>query len=131
MCLFESKNPQTRYNSNLFVLVYVVTSMAINFIIYRFFVFNSIMLEYITPHYLPNHERGDVVLKENEKREIMARLSFFETNGVKIYLDGNLSTPEEIADTYCLNEDCVYMPDYVISEKGSLEEVRFDKIKEF
>lgn len=129
--MFESKNPQTRYNSNLFVLVYVVTSMAIIFIIYRFFVFNSIMLEYITPHYLPNYEQGDGDLKENEKREIMARLSFFETNGVKIYLDGNLSTPEEIADTYCLNEDCVYMPDYVISEKGSLEEVRFDKIKEF
>lgn len=70
-------------------------------------------------------------MKEKEKKEIMARLSFFETNGVKIYLNGVLSTPEEIADTYYLNEDCIYMPDYVISDTGNLEEVRYDKVREF
>lgn len=64
-----------------------------------------------------------------EKLEIIKRLSQFVQKGVVLYLEGRLSTPEEVAECYCVNEDSIYMADYVLSEGGSLKEVRYDKIR--
>lgn len=60
--------------------------------------------------------------------EIISRLSKFVQKGVLIYIDGELSTPEEVVECYCVNEDSVYMPDYVMDEAGDLKELRYDKI---
>ena len=63
-----------------------------------------------------------------EKLEIIKRLSQFVQKGVVLYLEGKLSTPEEVAECQFVNEDSIYMPDYVLGEGGSLKEVRYDKI---
>lgn len=48
--------------------------------------------------------------------------------GIALYLDGQLATPEEIANRHFVNEQNIYMPDYVINNTGELVELRFDRI---
>ena len=50
-----------------------------------------------------------------------------ERDGVKLYVNGSVSTPEYIT-RHCVNEDTVYMPDYVTDESGKVKEIRYDKI---
>ncbi len=46
----------------------------------------------------------------------------------EVYIDNELTTLDE-ALTRCVQERSVYMPDYVLDEKGVLEQVRFDKVE--
>lgn len=55
------------------------------------------------------------------------RLEQMEKEGVKLYLNGVPSSTEYIM-MHCVNEDTVYMPDYVIDENGKLKEIRYDQI---
>ncbi len=64
---------------------------------------------------------------ENKQPAILSHLEKISQNGVTLYLNGHSATPDEIAKC-CVNEDTVYMPDYVTDEKGVLKEVRYDKI---
>lgn len=68
-------------------------------------------------------------MNEAEKASFEKQLAEVSKQGVALYLDGHVSTPEEIARTYAINEDLVYMPDYVVDETGTLREVRYDKIE--
>lgn len=58
---------------------------------------------------------------------LRSRLEELEEKGVKLYLNGRPSTTEYILKN-CVNEDTVYMPDYVTDESGRIREVRYDKI---
>lgn len=58
---------------------------------------------------------------------LRSRLKELEEKGVKLYLNGRPSTTEYILKN-CVNEDTVYMPDYVTDESGRIREVRYDKI---
>ena len=42
-------------------------------------------------------------------------------------VSGTLATSEYIV-RHCINEDTVYMPDYVTDESGRVKEIRYDKI---
>jgi len=44
-----------------------------------------------------------------------------------VYVDNELTTLEDALDR-CVRECSVYMPDYVVNDKGIVEQVRFDKI---
>lgn len=55
------------------------------------------------------------------------QLEQMEKEGVKLYLNGVPSSTEYIM-MHCVNEDTVYMPDYVIDENGKLKEIRYDQI---
>lgn len=48
-------------------------------------------------------------------------------NGIDLYIDGMRTSPEKLSQ--CINEDGVYMADYVWDDGGHLLEVRYDKIK--
>ena len=50
-----------------------------------------------------------------------------EKEGVKLYLNGVPSTTEYIVNN-CVNEDTVYMPDYVTDGRGRIKEIRYDRI---
>ncbi|HKM03273.1 MAG TPA: hypothetical protein VJZ04_01545 [Lachnospiraceae bacterium] len=65
---------------------------------------------------------------EKEKTEVIFRLSNFVRKGVILYIDGELSTLEDVVKCYCVNEESMYMPDYVMNEAGMLKELRYDKI---
>lgn len=58
---------------------------------------------------------------------LKVRLERMERDGVKLYVNGALSTSEYIM-RHCVNEDAVYMPDYVTDESGRVKEIRYDKI---
>ncbi|MDE7405215.1 MAG: hypothetical protein K2M81_08925 [Lachnospiraceae bacterium] len=55
------------------------------------------------------------------------QLEQMEREGVILYLNGVPSTTEYIMKN-CVNEDTIYMPDYVIDENGKIKEIRYDRI---
>ena len=58
---------------------------------------------------------------------ILSNLTNISEQGVALYLNGKASTPDEIA-ACCVNDEMLYMPDYVIDDKGAVTEVRYDKV---
>ena len=65
--------------------------------------------------------------KKSDTSALKLRLERMEKQGVKLYLDGAPSTTEYIIRN-CVNEDTVYMPDYVTDEHGIVKEIRYDRI---
>ncbi len=55
------------------------------------------------------------------------RLEQWERAGIRLYLDGRLSSSESIG-CICVGEDTQYMPDYVTDNEGKITEIRYDKI---
>ena len=58
---------------------------------------------------------------------LKSRLEQLEKEGAKLYLNGVPSTTEHIIKN-CVNEDTVYMPDYVTDGHGKIKEIRYDRI---
>ena len=56
-------------------------------------------------------------------------LSKAANEGAVLYINDKIAPPEIIAEC-CMEEAAVYMPDYVMDERGTLKEIRFDKIKD-
>lgn len=61
------------------------------------------------------------------KAALKSHLEQLEKEGVKLYLNGVPSTTEYIVNNY-VNEDTVYMPDYVTDGRGRIKEIRYDRI---
>ena len=72
---------------------------------------------------------GEIMTAKDERslQPLRARLEEMEREGVKLYVNGRLATSEYIV-RHCINEDTVYMPDYVTDESGRVKEIRYDKI---
>ncbi len=70
-------------------------------------------------------------MNEEEVRSVreMIRMQMqkVQERGVCLYVDDHPATPEEVA-CKCVQEQTVYMPDYVLNDMGVLEQVRFDRI---
>lgn len=58
---------------------------------------------------------------------LKSRLEDMEKEGVKLYLNGVPSTTEYIIRN-CVEEDTVYMPDYVTDRNGKIMEIRYDRV---
>ncbi len=69
-----------------------------------------------------------MTLKSNANSVPLAiSLSRLESEGVRLYLNGVPSNTENIVKN-CVNEDAVYMPDYVTDENGVVKEIWYDQI---
>lgn len=55
------------------------------------------------------------------------QLAEWEKTGVRLYLDGIPASSESIEQS-CVNEDTLYMPDYITDNQGRIKEIRYDKI---
>ncbi|MDD6491561.1 MAG: hypothetical protein PUG54_04935 [Firmicutes bacterium] len=66
-------------------------------------------------------------ISKSDADALKSQLEGMEKQGVKLYLNGVPSTTEFIISN-CVNEDTVYMPDYVTDEHGKIKEVRYDRI---
>lgn len=64
---------------------------------------------------------------QNMKDVLEHQLGNVHGKDVKVYMDDKQVTLEE-ALSRCVQEQVVYMPDYVLDENGALEQVRFDRI---
>ncbi len=58
---------------------------------------------------------------------LFLELQSYENQGITIWLEGFISTPMHVTSQISLNEENLYMRDYIFDE-GVLKEVRFDKI---
>lgn len=65
---------------------------------------------------------------ENEKL-LYLELHSFENQGITIWLEGAISDSKNVTNQISLNEENLYMRDYIF-EEGRLKEIRFDKINE-
>lgn len=63
--------------------------------------------------------------------DMLKTLSVASDEGVALYIDEHEATPHEIIHTHCVNEESVYMPDYVLDERGELVEIRYHKVDSF
>lgn len=63
-----------------------------------------------------------------DKQQLFIELMGIQGRGITIFLEGEKSTPETIADLLCIQEDNSYMRDYVY-DQGVLKELHFDKVR--
>ena len=66
-------------------------------------------------------------MRNSEKEILQKNLEVMCQNGIALFLEGEPATPVEIAGK-CVGEDCCYMADYVIDDKGVLTELRYDRV---
>lgn len=73
---------------------------------------------------------GEPGTKQNEAIErYVGGLMRYAEKGIPIYMDGELSGPDEWARLFELREDRMfYMGDYIQDEKGELKAICFDKV---
>lgn len=67
-------------------------------------------------------------MKQHEKQQMLTELSRYEQMGVSLYIDGRQEQSVDIVKTITLNEDSIYMPDYVQDTSGRIIQIRYDKI---
>lgn len=64
----------------------------------------------------------------NERENLFMELQSIENRGITIFFEGDPCDPKTAADRMTVNEDEIYMRDYVF-DRGVLKELRFDKVK--
>jgi len=64
-----------------------------------------------------------------ETAALRCELETYRKQGVPLWLDGCRSTPQSIEKAHQVAEDGVYMRDYVYNEKGEIEKLQFDLVK--
>ena len=64
---------------------------------------------------------------EDDSVLLKVKLKKLEKEGIRLFLNGVPSTTEYIIEN-CINEDTVYMPDYITDECGRIKEIRYDRI---
>ena len=67
--------------------------------------------------------------KEQQIRSLFTELAGYEKRGVYILLDGLLASPMQIVQAHTMREDGVYMRDYVLNDKGDVEELCFQNVE--
>ncbi len=67
--------------------------------------------------------------KEKRKREhLQAYLERLERSGAELFVDGEAVLPGE-AVRRTVQEECVYMADYIMEKPGKISQVRFDRVE--
>ncbi len=67
-------------------------------------------------------EKNDISSSSLKKQ-----LEKWEDAGIRLYLDGTPTSSESI-EKNCVNEDMLYMPDYITDKEGRIKEIRYNKI---
>lgn len=72
-------------------------------------------------------------MQEEEKayQDLFAELSEYERYGIRMCMEGESASPMQIAAAHMLKEQSSYMRDYVLDDYGHVEEVCFNKVKNF
>ena len=64
----------------------------------------------------------------DEQFRLYSELSYYDGAGIRLWLDGVPSTPEEIARACCAREGNSYMRDYVRNSSDKVTDIAFDCI---
>ena len=68
---------------------------------------------------------------EKKYHELFEELLEYERYGIPIKIDGKPASPLQITTAHMIQEDSVYMRDYILNEEGHVKELCFDKIKQY
>ncbi|MGI6007559.1 MAG: hypothetical protein ACOX8E_08740 [Ruminococcus sp.] len=68
--------------------------------------------------------------KKKKDHALRRELDTYARQGILLCLDGQPSTPKEIEKACSVAEKGTYMRDYIQNERGELEKLEFDLIKE-
>ena len=63
-------------------------------------------------------------------KPLKSELKLYRRQGVRLFLNGNPSTPKCIAKACMIAEDGGYMRDYTADEEGRIAKVNFEHIRE-
>lgn len=67
--------------------------------------------------------------EKNERKQYLDGLKRYREKGIPIYIDGQISNPEDWEKLFEVREDGMfYMGDYVQADAGELKEIRFDRV---
>lgn len=80
-----------------------------------------------TEEYL--HDLGNDKQKEQIRESLKLQLARVQREGVRLYVDDTPASPDEVAQR-CVQEQIVYMPDYVLDDNGTLKQVRYDRVRD-
>lgn len=70
------------------------------------------------------------MLQKDDQQDMKERLEEIVKEGAELYLDGKRVSAEELAQSCCVNEEAVYMPDYVTDQEGRLTQLRYDRVRQ-
>lgn len=79
-------------------------------------------------------KRSDQIMEKGKRRDntdarLKKMLMRYRNKGVKIFLEGQPSTPQEVVEKLMVREDQVFMPDYVTDLNNRLVQIRYDLVK--
>lgn len=69
------------------------------------------------------------MLQKNTMHDMREHLEGLAKEGTDLYLEGRKVSAAELAWAYCVNEEAVYMPDYVVNQDGRLTQLRYDRVR--
>ena len=58
----------------------------------------------------------------------MKMLRHYQKDGIKIFFEDHLSSPQEVVRMMMVHDDEVFMPDYVMDKHDRLVQIRFDQV---
>ncbi len=61
--------------------------------------------------------------------ELMMQLGDYVQQGIPIFFDNVPSTPFEVVNNIAVNENEVYMADFVRDDRGNLTQIRYDHVR--
>ncbi|MBQ7724240.1 MAG: hypothetical protein IJT63_01410 [Lachnospiraceae bacterium] len=64
----------------------------------------------------------------SSKLNLLSTLSYYANHGIKLFVQDRPASPEQTVMTV-MEEGGSYMADYVDDDKGSLSEIRFDRVE--
>ncbi len=64
----------------------------------------------------------------SSKLSLLSTLSYYANHGIKLFVQNRPASPEQTVMTV-MEEGGSYMADYVDDDKGSLSEIRFDRVE--
>lgn len=67
---------------------------------------------------------------KGEYGDLIKELRAYRSQSVRLMLEGQQSTPDEIAKAYMVLEDGCYMRDYIGDDSGKIVELWFEKVLE-
>lgn len=66
---------------------------------------------------------------DKEYESFFTELKEYERSGVRMKIDGYPASPMQIVSAHMLREESTYMRDYVMDEKGKVQELDFYKVE--
>lgn len=66
--------------------------------------------------------------RKRKKQHLLDYLERLQQEGTEIYMDGEAMSAGEVMRR-TVEEECMYMADYVLEKSGKIKQVRFDKVE--